>query len=73
MTAGTNDYLLFCFPKRWGEKGTDYIFYDNGTGLEASFEDAETVSVTNSQGWTEDFYVYRSENKNLGSITIRTS
>jgi len=73
VTAGAGEYLLFCFPKRWGEKGTDYTFYDNGTGFEASFEDAETVSVTNSQGWTEDFYVYRSENANLGFITIRTS
>lgn len=73
VTASTGEYLLFCFPKRWGEKGTDYTFYDNGTGFEASFEDAETVSVTNSQGWTEDFYVYRSENANLGAITIRTS
>lgn len=73
VTAGAGEYLLFCFPKRWGEKGTDYSFYDNGTGFEASFESAETVSVTNSQGWTEDFYVYRSENANLGAITIRTS
>ena len=73
VTAGVGEYLLFCFPKRWGEKGTAYTFYDNGTGFEASFEDAETVSVTNSQGWTEDFYVYRSENANLGAITIRTS
>ena len=73
VTAGVGEYLLFCFPKRWGEKGNDYTFYDNGTGFEASFEDAETVSVTNSQGWTEDFYVYRSENANLGAITIRTS
>ena len=73
VTAGAGEYLLFCFPKRWGEKGTDYTFYDNGTGFEAAFEDAETVSVTNSQGWTEDFYVYRSENANLGAITIRTS
>jgi len=73
VTAGAGEYLLFCFPKRWGEKGTDYSFYDNGTGLEAAFETPETVSITNSQGWTENFYVYRSENANLGAITIRTS
>ena len=73
VTADAGEYLLFCFPKRWGEKGTDYTFYDNGTGFEAAFEDAETVSVTNAKGWTEDFYVYRSENPGLGAITIRTS
>jgi len=73
ITAGAGEYLLFCFPKRWGEKGTDYTFYDNGTGFEAAFEDPETVTVTNENSWSEYFYVYRSENPNLGSITIRTS
>jgi len=73
VTAGGGEYLLFCFPKRWGEKGTDYQFYDNGTGFQATFQDAETVSVTNSSGWIENFYVYRSVQPNLGSITIRTS
>ena len=73
VTAGVGEYLLWAIPKRHGEKGTAYTFYDNGTGFEASFEDAETVSVTNVNGWTEDYYVYRSENANLGSIVIRTS
>jgi hypothetical protein len=73
LTAETNDYLLFCFPKRWGEKDTAYTFYDNGTGFGASFNAAETVSITNSEGWSEDFYVYRSVNKGLGTIVIRTS
>jgi hypothetical protein len=72
LTAGVGEYLLFCFPKRWGEKGTAYSFYDNTTGFEASFQPAETVSVTNSNGWSEDFYVYRSVQPNLGNITIRT-
>jgi hypothetical protein len=73
LTAGVNDYLLFAFPKRWGINGTDYTFYDNGTGFAASFNAPETVSITNSEGWSEDFYVYRSVNKGLGTIVIRTS
>jgi len=72
LTAGSGEYLLFAFPKRWGIKGTDYSFYDYSTGFEASFLNPETVSITNSNGWTEDFYVYRSENANLGTITIQT-
>jgi hypothetical protein len=72
VSPGVGEYLLFCFPKRWGEKGTDYTFYDNSTGFQAAFEDAETVSVTNQNSWTEDFYVYRSENSNLGNIVIET-
>jgi len=72
LSPGAGEYLLFAFPKRWGEKGTSYSFYDNGTGFEASFQDAETVSITNSCGWTEDFYVYRSVQPNLGSIDIRS-
>jgi len=72
LTAGSGEYLLFAFPKRWGEKGTNYSFYDYSTGFEAAFLNAETVSITNQNGWTEDFYVYRSENANLGTITIQT-
>jgi hypothetical protein len=72
ITAGVGEYLIFAFPKRWGEKGTAYTFYDNATGFEAAFLSAETVSITNSNGWSEDFYVYRSENANLGAVTIRS-
>jgi len=72
LTAGSGEYLLFAFPKRWGEKGVDYSFYDYQTGFEAAFLDPEVVSVTNENGWSEDFYVYRSENANLGTITVET-
>ena len=71
--AGGSDYLLWCIPKRLGEKGTDYDFYDNGTGFQADFQNAETITdLENENYWTEDYYAYRSTNPGLGAITIET-
>jgi len=72
VTAGASEYLLFCFPKRLGEKSVDYDFYDYSTGFLADFQSAETVSVTNANGYTEDYYCYRSTYTNLGATTIET-
>lgn len=39
-------------------------------GFDGGFQPAQTVSVTNSSGYSENYYVYRSTNANLGSTTI---
>ncbi len=67
VNSGVGEYLLFAFPKRLGT-----ITFWVG-GFEGGFEDPETVSITNSNGWTEDYYVWRSENSNLGSTTVVTT
>jgi hypothetical protein len=67
VTAGANDYLLFAFPKRLGT----VTFWVGG--FEGGFEAAETVSVTNSNGWTEDYYAWRSTNKGLGETVVTTT
>ena len=72
VTIGVGEYLLFCFPKRFGTKDVEYAFYDYSTGLGFDFQAAETVGVTNVNGWSEDYYVYRSTNANLGSCTVET-
>jgi len=51
-TAG--EFVWFCYPKRLGTVDI-YTGPDHG-----GFEDPITVSVTNSSGWTEDYYCYRS-------------
>jgi len=66
VTAGTGEYLLFAFPKRLG---TVTFFVG---GFEGGFEAPETVSVTNSNGWTEDYYVWRSTNSGLGATIVTT-
>jgi len=67
VNAGANEYLLFAFPKRLGT----VTFYVGG--FEGGFESPETVSVTNANGWTEDYYVWRSTNHSLGSTTVQTT
>jgi len=67
VTAGVGEYLLFAFPTRLGI----VTFYVGG--FEGGFEDPETVSVTNVNGYSEDYYVWRSTNSNLGATVVVTS
>jgi hypothetical protein len=66
VTTGAGEYMLFAFPKRLGIP-TFWV-----GGFEGGFEAPETVSVTNSNGWAEDYYVWRSTNSNLGPTIVET-
>jgi hypothetical protein len=66
VTTGVGEYMLFAFPKRLGIP-TFWV-----GGFEGGFEAPETVSVTNANGWTEDYYVWRSSNSNLGATVVET-
>ena len=66
VTAGSGEYMLFSFPKRLGIP-TFWV-----GGFEGGFESPETVSVTNFNGWSEDYYVWRSTNSNLGATVVET-
>jgi hypothetical protein len=57
-------YILYALPVRLG---TVKFYVDN---FEGGFIAPETVSVTNTSGFTEDYYVYRSTHPGLGSTTI---
>ena len=64
IAPGVNDYIVYSLPTRLGT-----VTFTVG-GFEGGFESPETVSVTNVNGYTENYYVYRSTYKNLGSTTI---
>lgn len=66
VTTGVGEYMLFAFPTRLGIP-TFWV-----GGFEGGFESPETVSVTNVNGWTENYYVWRSTNSNLGSTVVET-
>jgi len=66
VTTGAGEYMLFSFPKRLGIP-TFWV-----GGFEGGFESPETVSVTNINGWTEDYYAWRSTNSNLGATVVET-
>lgn len=76
--AGEGQYLWYCVPTRLGKCS----FIDNGTGLKAALGTVDssgaqvenaTISVTNASGYTENYYVYRSDYSNLGSLSIKVS
>ncbi len=70
ITLDAGEYFIFAMPARL----TEPTFYDNDTGFEAAFNTPETVSVTNVNGQTENYSVYRSENiLGPGSFTLRTA
>lgn len=66
ITTGSGEYMLFAFPKRLG-----LVSFWIG-GFEGGFEAPETVSVTNANGYTEDYYAWRSTNANLGATVVET-
>lgn len=67
--AGAGQYLWYCVPVRLGTCS----FTDVETGLGAGLALAATVSVTNASGFTEDYYVYKSDYAGLGSLTVKVT
>lgn len=67
VTPITGEYIVFSHPSRMGSA----VFTVGG--FEGGFQDPETVGVTNAEGYTEDFYIYRSTNDGLGGTTVVTT
>jgi len=67
VTASTGEYIIYSYPSRLGT-----ATFTVG-GFEGGFQPPETVSVTNASGYTENYYVYRSTNTNLGATTVVVS
>jgi hypothetical protein len=64
ITAGSGQYLAYALPARLGS----VTFFVGG--FEGGFEAAETVSITNVNGYTEDYRIYRSTQPNLGTTSL---
>lgn len=67
VTAGTGSYIAYSPPYRLGS----ITFYVGG--FEGGFETPETVSVTNVNGFAENYRIYRSTNAGLGTTTVVAS
>jgi hypothetical protein len=67
VTAGSGEYIIYAYPTRLGT-----ATFTVG-GFEGGFQSPETVSITNSAGYTENYYVYRSTNPSLGATTVVVS
>ena len=64
VNAASGQYIWYAVPKR-----LEACSFNVG-GFDGGFESAQTVSVTNASGHTEDYYVYRSTNAGLGNTTV---
>jgi len=64
VIPGAGEYIVYSYPSRLGS-----ATFTVG-GFEGGFESPETVSVTNTSSYTEDYYIYRSTNSNLGSTEV---
>lgn len=64
VTAGSGKYIVYAYPSRLGT-----ATFTVG-GFAGGFNPAQTVSVTNASGFTENYSVYSSVNSNLGATTV---
>lgn len=70
ISASTGEYIIYAFPSSYTSiNSTGFLF----NSVTCPFQSAETVSVTNSAGFTENYKVYRSTSTALGSSTLTTS
>lgn len=67
VNAGSGQYIYYCLPKRMGTCSFKVGGFDGGFSL------VDTISFTNASGYTEDYYVYRSDNAGLGQTTVTVS
>ena len=62
--AGAGQYIYYCLPKRFGT-----CAFTVG-GFTGGFTLVDTIAFTNASGYTEDYYIYRSDNAALGSTSV---
>jgi len=67
VSAGTGEYIYYSYPSRLGT-----ATFTVG-GFAGGFSLISTESHTNSNGYAESYYVYRSEQTGLGSTTVTVS
>jgi len=63
-TVGAGEYFVYAYPKRLGTA----VFWVNG--ISGGFKAPQTIEITNASGYKEDYYVYASDNSNLGTLTF---
>ena len=70
INAGVNNYLVVAYPSSYTSIHASGFIFNSVT---CPFNTAETVSITNTAGFTENYKVFASVNKNLGNSTLQLS
>lgn len=65
VNAGANQYIYYCVPSRFGE-----CVFTVGV-LSGGFSKVATLDFTNGSDYTEEYYIYKSNNANLGGTTVK--
>lgn len=65
--AGEGEYIYYLLPKRMGTCSFNVGGFDGGFNL------INTVNLKNASGYTEEYYIYRSENVGLGQTTVKVA
>ena len=64
VTAGAGQYIWYILPKRLGTCSFKVGGFDGGFTL------LKTEQLTNASGYTEEYYIYRSDNAALGETAV---
>ena len=64
VNCGPGQYIYFAIPVRFGEAN-----FSVG-GFSGGFKKVSTINFINKFEYSESYYVYKSENSNLGNITV---
>lgn len=64
VNAYAGEYIYYCLPKRLGECSFSVGGFTGGFFL------ADTIAFTNASGYTEEYYIYRSDSAGLGKTTV---
>ena len=64
VSAGKNEYVFYCVPTSMGECRFNFNGFSGGINL------VDTVSFTNENGHTENYYIYKSDYANLGDLSV---
>jgi len=67
VSPGAGQYIVYAYPKRFGT-----ATFTIG-GFNGGMNPPETVTIVNSSGYSEDYYVYGSVNSNLGTSAVTAS
>lgn len=67
VNAGAGQYIYYCLPARLGTPAFNVGGFDGG------FTKVSTINFTNASGYTENYDIWKSDNANLGSTTVKIS
>lgn len=67
VTAGTGQYIYYCLPKRMGTCTFTIGGFNGGLAL------VSTITFVNSSGYAEEYYIYKSDQANLGYSQVTVS